>query len=573
MAIPVITRIREWRTKRRLKRLENDLNMLRNRLTFNPIYAYNYKKPSLEERYTKRLTEYNAWYSGSSREIRELYQKAVRQESLNYFWFRCPSDWRMLHSGIPSLISRKMANIIFGSGYNLETVVYKEDGEIDQEASDNLKEHAEYIAQKVKLKDIQDEGAQSESWGGHLFVKLSHDTTLSEYPIVEVATPMNAEVVKVRGITTEIIFKTWYEHKNKNYRLDEIYTTNDAGDAMIAYELYEMASSGERRVDLYAIPNTAYLREILGEETHIVFEGLKGMLAFEKANISPSHEFAEGPYGASDYEGALDSFDALDEAYTELINEIRNNKTLRMIPDTMVPIATVPTVNGGTGKAISEGRAFIDNKYITNFLITTGDLDQEANNRPEYIYVSDKTEDHKKKYLAALTTAINNAGLSPFALGITGLESVSASAESQQERNKVTIETRNKKCSLWKELLEEVYLQLLVYNSWLVKNLNIKQEGFVKQDIKFENCDVRITFNDYLSSSQKQLNDIWLPVMSARAMSHEKFVKQTNPNMTKEQVLEEVNKIRFEQGMSIDNPMALPDLNFLGKDKTGEEEK
>ena len=62
------------------------------------------------------------------------------------------------------------------------------------------------------------------------------------------------------------------------------------------------------------------------------------MLAFEKANLKPSHEFSESPYGASDYEGDIDSFDALDEIYTEIINEARNNKTIRMTPDTMIPI-------------------------------------------------------------------------------------------------------------------------------------------------------------------------------------------------------------------------------------------
>ena len=63
----------------------------------------------------------------------------------------------------------------------------------------------------------------------------------------------------------------------------------------------------------------------------------------------------------------------------------------------------------------------------------------------------------KIKFTTVLTNVINNAGLSPFALGITGLESINQSAESQQERNKVTIETRNKKYDLWQTSYKTSY--------------------------------------------------------------------------------------------------------------------
>ena len=42
MAIPVVTKIKNWLDSRRLARLEKDLNSLKNRLTFNPKYALCY---------------------------------------------------------------------------------------------------------------------------------------------------------------------------------------------------------------------------------------------------------------------------------------------------------------------------------------------------------------------------------------------------------------------------------------------------------------------------------------------------------------------------------------------------
>ena len=88
---------------------------------------------------------------------------------------------------------------------------------------------------------------------------MSYDLSLSNYPIVEVASPRNAEVIKSRGVTIAIIFKFWYKYNKKEYRMDEIYTTQD-GDAAIYYKLYQLEANGtEREVPLFSIPDTANL--------------------------------------------------------------------------------------------------------------------------------------------------------------------------------------------------------------------------------------------------------------------------------------------------------------------------
>lgn len=556
MAIPILTKISEYFNNKRLARLEKDLKSLNGRMSFNPKFAYRISNNETSENFTRRQEEYLAWYSGNSNQLRDLYVTQANK-NLNYFWFRAPTDVRKIHCGVPGLIATKMAGIVFGSGYETEVSVYNADKSVNAEQSSALLEHLEYIRKKVKMKDIIDKSAQAESYSGHLFIKQSHDLDLSHYPIVEVATPRNAEALKERGITTAIIFKYWHEHKDKEYRLDEIYTTDDNGDAMIIYKLYTLTSKGEVQVNLFSIPQTAELSEAVNEDGAIIYVGLKGMLAFEKPNISPSHEFPDSPYGASDFEGSLDSFDALDEVYTEIVNEARENKTLREMPDTMIPIAT----GIGNDTIDSEGRQFIDAKFITNFIITTGDIDQNTKQQPRITQIQDKTEQHKEKFKTILTTVINNAGINPIALGITGLESIDASEKSQQERNKVTIQLCLKKQDLWTPFLEEFYLQLVIFNSWLVKKFGIKQPGYLEQDINFENCDIKIKFNDYMLNSQSELNNTWLPVKQGGGISLERFVKKTNPDMTPEEVEEEVNRLRYEQGMALDSPDALPDLD------------
>ena len=77
-----------------------------------------------------------------------------------------------------------------------------------------------------------------------MFFKLSHDISLSNFPILEIASIKQAEVIKDRGITKAIVFKYYYEIKDKKYRLDEIYTQNKDKDATIYYQLYKMETKG-----------------------------------------------------------------------------------------------------------------------------------------------------------------------------------------------------------------------------------------------------------------------------------------------------------------------------------------
>src|SRR5690606_32368775 len=128
-------RFKDWRTKRWLEKLEAGIKMLNNRINFDPRYAYDLDDVDTPERYTRRMQEYRVWYIGNNHLLRQLYSKNIKDGSHNYFWYKAPDNYRMLHSGIPSLISTKMSTILFGSGLKVEVLVYNEQGEIDKAAS------------------------------------------------------------------------------------------------------------------------------------------------------------------------------------------------------------------------------------------------------------------------------------------------------------------------------------------------------------------------------------------------------------------------------------------------------
>ncbi len=567
-----IQRYKNYRTGKRLNRLESDLRMLKNKISFDPRYALDIPELDNSENYTRRIEEYRTWFIGNSRMLRNMYNVSIKDDCLNYFWYKAPSNYRMLHTGIPGLISSKMATILFGAGIKFTTTVYKDDKTADEQVSAQAQELVDNLCKIIDLNERLENAAQNESWGGHIYLKLSHDTGLSQYPILEVADVRKAEAIKERGITTAIKFKFWYKDAAKNeYRLDEIYTTNDDKDAVIRYELYQLAKDGSEVARMLEdLPQTAGLKEDFGLDVNneLVYTGLKGMLAFDKPNRTPSHEFPDSEYGASDYEGALDSFDALDEAYSELIAELRTNKTVRYIPESMVPKQITTDSRTGEQVVIS----LLPNDFVTNYVKVEGGLDQNAKNEITIQVIPDKTLQHLEKWKVALSTAINSAGLSPLALGITGLESINSSDKSQQERNKVTLETRSKKQRIWKPFIEDVILKTLELNSWMVANAQASQDAFAKLDLTFDNLDVKAEFGDYIIEQQSEKITTWSGAKSSGIASTHEAVSQIHPDWEEAEINEEVNLIRFEQGMALDNPSNLPELTGTQEDEEPDED-
>jgi hypothetical protein len=566
-------KIKDWFSKRRQQRLMRDLEAIKGIIEFDPIHALGIEDTETSINFTKRIEEYRIWFGGNAKNIREMYanSKSGLGDSLNYFWAKAPKTKRMLHTGIPGLISRKMATILFGGGVTFKASVYalNEDGtpdpnaKIDEAKTKQAQDIIDNLIIQTNLIDKMSEAAQNESWSAGCFYKLSHDVSLSDYPILEITTVRNAEVVEERGIVQAIVFKTWIEKKNTRYRLNEIYTTNEDGDAVVTHKLYKIKSNNEiEEVDLEEIEEGVEVLETYNnaDKTAFVYKGLKGILAFYKPNMKPSHEFPNTPYGASDYEGAIDSFDALDESYSQLISEIRDNQTLRYIPEDLIPREV-----SDDGEILEY---LLDDSFVTNYVKIRGDADQDADNKIDIQYIEDKTESLLAKYRTALTTAINHAGLSPLALGITGLEAVNTSAESQQERNKTTLETRKLKIALWKPHLVKLMTKIIELNSWMQKNTTARQKAFAKIDLDFDNTDISVEFGEYIVEPVGTKINQWGSAKMQKVASTKEAVKNIHPDWSDEQIIEEVNAIKFEEGVTLDNPLRLTDLNeFLDKEE------
>jgi hypothetical protein len=557
----IFRNIRNYFNEKRLTRLESDLMTLSSRnIQFNPKHITNVDYIDPQREFTLRTQENLIWFIGKARLIRQFYATNVdMSQDLSFFWREAPINYPKKHSGLPNTVSNKMGTILFGGGFDNDVEIYKVDAdgkatdELDKEKSKIAKETLEILKDKCKYADFCRDGSVTESWSGHLFAKFSYDLKLSEYPILETADIRNAEIEKVRGITKSITFKNYFKYGNDNCVHKETYTTNTEGDAMIINRVYKISQSGEEMVPL------EILAKALGVvvEPEFTFKGVKGMLAFEKPNKLPNSEFLDSFYGESDYNGGIPAFDGLDEVLSEIFAEIRNNKVIRYIPDTFLQYT-------------EDGDLVGINKFVTNYIKVTASMDQNAKNEINITEIKDKMESLQKKWQIGIATACTKMGISPVALGIPGLESIAAAADSQQERNKATLETRSAKLKLWKPFVENQLLMLLSLNSWMQKQFPSIQDGVDRIDVDFANCNVNVKFGDYIVDKQSEKIATWGSAKTQRVASTREAVKNIHPDWDDAKIDEEVNLIRFEEGMSLDNPNNLPELT--GKENEDEED-
>lgn len=508
-------------------------------LRFNPKYA---KLPeSSSEAFTYSVAENYTWFTGNIDNIRKFYTENVSSRyqplgNVSYFWKKAESDTRMLHAGIPALISNRMGTVLFGAGITVETEVYKDNGEADEEHSILVSERLDAILEDNDILKLYEKGAGAESWGGHLFARISIDTSISLFPIIEFIDIRNAEVVINRGRTVAVIFKNYYEDKTQNgtkkYVHKEIYGKSEQGVATIEHHLFQITDEGEKELPLTARAETSELEPIYN------FDGIFGLLAFDKPNKLPNNDFVDSPYGASDYSGAISSFDALDEVYSVTIEEARDNKSQKFVPQSLL-------INGVEF-----------NQFRCKHILIKRDSDQDNPNEIQTTFFQDKTDDHIKKFNIALTTAVNKCGLSPITLGVTGLTAIDSSDKTLRERQKTTLETRQSKTKLWKEFLEQLYIRVLEVDDWMIANITgLGRDRVLAPSEKFT---VKVAFNEYISNTFEERLEMANQAAQAGTMSIDEQIDYIwGDDKTDEAKREEVERLKFEKNIAFDTPDAL----------------
>ena len=232
------------------------------------------------------------WYDGNAYELEQFYKQTVNHTYC--FWGAVPSkgrEIRKIHTGLPRIIVDTLTGIVTADLNNI-SLKSKTDEEIWNE-----------IANENNIKQLVYEAVKSALVIGDGAFKLSLDSKLSKYPIIEFISADKVSFKYERGRLEEIIFLKEYKRRAAEYRLEEIY-----GKGYVKYKLFK----GNSEIKLSEFEETKELSEVVYSGDFIMAVPLI---------ISPSTKIKGR--GKSIYNGKIDNFDSLDEAYSQWIHALR----------------------------------------------------------------------------------------------------------------------------------------------------------------------------------------------------------------------------------------------------------
>ena len=340
------------------------------------------------------------WYRGDASEIEQLF-KYLQDDSVGRarFWAAAPptESVRKAHSGLPGIMVDTFAGMVKA---DMSEVSF------DSSAQPSMWDE---IEKDLDLPDLVGDAVTGVLTTGDGAFKISIDTNVSPYPIVEFWSADRVDYIRQHGRIFGVVFKSEYASGNIVYRLEETYQKGS-----ITYALYD----GEKEVPLSAVP------ELAGYKT-VEYDG--DFLMAIPMRIYKSQKYHGR--GRSIFDSKTDAFDAFDEIISQWIDAVRAGRVKNYIPEDMIPRDT----NGACNLSSV-------NSFGSNFIQVASSNKEGAIDKIETVQPDIKYDALFKSYCTTLDLCLQGI-MSPATLGID--VGKMASTDAQREKKDITGFTRN----------------------------------------------------------------------------------------------------------------------------------
>lgn len=389
------------------------------------------------------------WYRGDSEELQQLYSQIDTGVDRYKFW-ACKStpgqEIRKIHTGLPALVVDTLAGITLAD-LNIQIEKDREDQEL-----------WEQIDRDNKFRKKLEKAVKETLYIGDGAFKISFDTELSQYPIIEFYPGDRIELVTERGRIKEIVFKTAYKYDRRDYVLYEHY-----GYGTITYELYR----GDTQVSRQSIPQTSNLVDVAFGTDKPEEEYMMAV---------PIQFYESGKWderGQSIFDKKIDSYDAFDEVWSQWMDSVRMGRAKEYIPDCLIPR------NPETGELMRP------NHFDNRFIAVGNDMSENAKNMIDVEQPNIPHESYLASYCTALDLCLQGL-ISPSTLGIDVKKL--DNSEAQREKEKATLYTR-----------DTIINALQVDIPLLVETVLKAYNEFYRKPVK--PVEVTVEFGDYANPS------------------------------------------------------------------------
>lgn len=476
-------------------------NMIMKMLRINPAPENRVITITEPFSYATNVLRNRLWYRGDPSELDQFYkQTALDPVSKSRFWAAVPSEdlsIRKIHSGLPAMVAERLSDIVVADLDGIELESQEQTDLWADISGDN--DFDELVGESIIETLVAGDGA----------FKITVDTDVTEYPIIEFYSGERVDYRRTRGRLQEVLFYTDYAVKDKDYRLEETFGRG--------YIRYRLLNSEGKEVPLSTVPETAELQDVSYDGDFIMAVPL---MFFRNKKWKGR--------GKSIFDSKADSFDALDEVISQWVDAIRAGRVQKYIPEDLIP------KNPQTG-ALMRPNPF-DNQFVRVGSVMAEDAKGQINMvQPQILY-----EAFVASYASALDMCLQGI-ISPSTLGID-LKKLD-NAEAQREKEKATLYTRGKIIERLNEVIPQlVDVVLKVYDTMRSRSAGEYQAA--------------VTFGEYASPSFDAVVETVGKAKTYGIMSIEQAVEELyGDTWTDEQKAEEVARLKEEQGLtSMDEP-------------------
>lgn len=449
------------------------------------------------------------WYRGDPAELHQFYSQIDDGVNNTSFWGAESTtgiDFRKIHSGLPALIVDVLADIVLSDLVGVKVTETEAQKRWDEISKDN--DFNEVLKTALRKAMVEADGA----------FKISYDPDITKYPIIEFYGSTRVQYEHKRGRLVAIIFTTAYAHPRndrKRLLLEERYTKEGV--------TYRLVDKEDAEYPLSTVPELA---------------GLTNIANPNKFNMAVPLMLDESPQwtgrGKSLFDGKSGAFDAFDEVVSQWMDALRDGRTTKYIPQSLVP------------QKPSDGTTLKPNSFDNRYIQIGADLSENGSNKIQV----EAGEIPYDALLATYTTFLDlclQGLVSPSTLGID-MKKLD-NAEAQREKEKTTLYTRNKII----DVLEKV-LPLLV-------------ETVLKVDDMLQNktpgeYTASVSFGEYANPSFEAQVETISKARTGGVMSIERAVDELyGDSLTDAEKALEVKRLKDEQGIveMDDDPEAEPE--------------
>lgn len=238
--------------------------------------------------------------------------------------------------------------------------------------------------------------------------------------------------------------------------------------------------------------------------------------------------------GKSVYDGKTDDFDALDEAWSQWMQALRDGRSTRYIPEKLIPR------NPKTGEELNS------NSFDNSFIVVDSDMDEKRANKIEVIQPAIPHDSYMATYVTALDLCLQGL-ISPSTIGIDVKKL--DNAESQREKEKTTLYTRGKIIDAMQETIPKLLNTVFQF-------LDILRESSIDE------TEVTLDFGEYANPSFESQVETIGKAKTQGIMSNEAAVDELYGDTKDEDwKKEEIERLNARDGIEM---LEEPRLNMEG---------